>query len=469
MDSAHRRERARVAPARARSRHALVAIAAGLALLALIPAAALLVGGEEISDGPNIVLIISDDQRDDTLGVMDQTRRRVAHRGVDFENGIVTTPLCCPSRVSIMTGQYVHNHRVLKNRDAPGAPQQHMIAAELNRVGYFNGLYGKYLNNWPQGRPPANYDEYELGYGPAGGYEGKGEGRERADDWLAKKGEKFIERREDDDDDRPFLLVLSARSPHNPLNVPNRYQDARVPKLEMPPSFKESDLSDKPAEAVTKALKTRQRFAERGGFEKVVKSIVERQQRLLLSLDDMVGTTMDALDAAGEADDTLVFYISDNGVFWGEHGFVQKTRAYPEGVEVPLLMRWPAELEPEVNDQTIAANIDIAPTIYEAAGIEPDYEVDGRSLLGDRERRWSYIEKWTGAGSTRGIFIPGEEQYLENRSRGGHLKSREYYDLEADPYELENLIDTPAEPTERVAELERMTVAAADCVGRSCP
>ena len=420
------------------------------------------------SQPPNVLLIISDDQRDRTLDVMPQTRRHIAERGRTFQRAMVTTPLCCPSRVSILGGRYAHNHDVRLNSDAPDVDESQMLAAELNRAGYFNGLYGKYLNNWPEGRPPAGFDDHVVGYGPAGGFSGKERGRERADDWLAERSKAFIEGRESDDQ-RPWFLVLSARSPHNPLKPASRYKNAKVPKASFGAAFNESDLSDKPAGVRSTANQTRKRFARRGGFRKVVESVRKRQLRLQLSLDDMVGTTMRALDRGGEAEDTLVIYVSDNGFFWGEHGFIQKGRAYPETLEVPLLVRWPGRVEAGTSDRRVAANIDIAPTIYEATGVKPGYALDGHSLLDSQARDWGLVEKWLARGSIRGSFVPGVEQYLENLTGGGRLKSREYYDLERDPYGLENLIGTPAEPTERVAELEQMTAEAADCAGLDCP
>lgn len=455
-----------------RSRRELAVPLLGLALLAALGGIALSETRRDRAGDrpppPNVLLVISDDQRDGTLDVMPQTRRHIAARGRAFRRAMVTTPLCCPSRVSILGGRYAHNHGVRVNPDAPEVDESQTIAAELREAGYFNGLYGKYLNNWPEDRPPANFHEHVVGYGPAGGFSGKERGRERADDWLGERSREFIEARESDER-RPWFLVLSARSPHNPLKPAARYKNAKVPKAKFSAAFNESDLSDKPA-AVRKAAKaTRESFAKRGGFRKVVENIRKRQLRLLLSLDDMVGKTMQTLERTGEAENTLVIYVSDNGFFWGEHGFTQKGRAYPETLEVPLLVRWPGRIEPGTSDHRIAANIDIAPTIYEAAGVKPRYELDGHSLLGERVREWGLVEKWITDGSIRGTFAPGSEQYLENRTDGGRLKSREYYDLSRDQHGLENLIGTPQEPRSRVRELSRALAEAAGCAGAACP
>lgn len=449
-------------------RRGLARIAGGALVATWLTAAAAGCGGDPARDAPpNVLLIISDDQRDNTLDGMPQASEWLGEGGREMTRAVVTTPVCCPSRASIFSGLYTHNHRVAGSEHVKRFDESRAMAAALQAAGYRTGLYGKYLNEWPKGKPPGGFDEHHVGYGRAGGYGGGGPGRERADDWLAQRATGFIERGESDDE-RPWLLVLAARSPHNPLKPARRYEKAKVPPFRPADSLSELDMRDKPAAVRRMAAQTRRKLDGRGGLERAVARIRKAQLRLLLSLDDMVGATRRALEDAGEDEETLVIYLSDNGFFWGEHGLIQKGRAYPETLEVPMLVRWPGRVEPGPDDR-IAANIDIAPTIYDAAGVDPGYEPDGRSLLGDYRREWILTERRFEDEDTRGAFVPGREQYLEARNGEGEVVSREYYDLVRDPSELDNLVGAQGEPRRRVERWRRAVARASECAGASCP
>jgi arylsulfatase A-like enzyme len=171
-----------------------------------------------------------------------------------------------------------------------------------------------------------------------------------------------------------------------------------------------------------------------------------KQLRTLMSVDDLVDDTMRALDRFDEGRDTLAFFISDNGFLLGEHGLGGKRYPYDPSVEVPMFMRWPARVAEDAVDDRIVANIDIAPTVFEAAGIEPDHIVDGRSLFDTTTRDRILIEHWRRharttpdwAGLRTSSYLYAE--YFDSNSERLISQYEEYYDAVADPYQLENLL-----------------------------
>ena len=406
---------------------------------------------------PNVMIITSDDQRDDQMKVMEETTRIFDAGGTKFTNGYVTTPLCCPSRSSILTGMYVHNHGVYGNRGQDLFPHRTSVQRELSMAGYTNGVFGKFLNGWPKRLKPPNFDVAKLGYG---------NNPRLAERRTGVNVREFLERQERDDD-TPWFAIYSGRAPHTPLVPFGKNKRANVPRFKPRPSYLERNLTDKPDTVRKKA------FDQKELVKRVNPRKRWRQQlRTLLGLDAQIGKTVRKMQQLGESRNTLVFYLSDNGYLLGEHRLVKKGAPYRESVEVPLYMRWPDQVSGGPNDDRLAANIDLAPTIYDAAGISPSYETDGHSLLGDYRRDYAFAEHRFGPWYWAQVFDE-DSRYIETYEKGslGNVTDREFYDLRADPFEMENLFATEegtgSDP--RVIQADARLQAARDCAGSNCP
>jgi arylsulfatase A-like enzyme len=188
----------------------------------------------------------------------------------------------------------------------------------------------------------------------------------------------------------------------------------------------------------------------------------------------MVADIFETLEREGEADETLAFYISDNGYMAGEHGgLARKHLPYMEAIRVPLLMRWPGHVPAGLESTKLVGNVDLAPTIYEAAGVDPGYVVDGRSLFGDHRRTHILIERLVGGNWPRFAGIVTRKLHYIETLRSGSLEARsqELYDRRVDPYQLQNLAVGPAAASseDELAVLHALVEAQRDCAGAACP
>ncbi|MFJ6622277.1 sulfatase [Kitasatospora sp. NPDC091335] len=404
---------------------------------------------------PNILLIVTDDQPKHTEWATPQTAAWLSGHGVRFTNGHVTTPLCAPSRSSVFSGRHAHNHGVRNNGASYSLDQHTTVQRYLRQAGYRTGLFGKYLNSWTLADNPPHFEEWAL-LKPA---------YENADwningtvqtltgyttDIIRNRTLAFLDKAATDP--RPWFAYVTPYASHEP-NVPAaRYADTVVPPWNGRPSVPEDDRSDKPA-YIRNATAT---LAD-------AQAVRTRQLRTLLSVDDAVQAVHDKLAALGQLDNTLVVYLGDNGYTWADHGWLKKSVPYSPAHEVPFYLSWPAGgLGAGTVDNRIVANIDVAPTILDAAGITPDTPQDGHSLLTAHSRDHLLVEWWkqgTAAGGppTWSSYVAKGRQYTEYYalhtdadgvvSGTGEVKFREYYDLSADPYQLTNLLHqaTPQE------------------------
>jgi len=405
------------------------------------------VGSSQASDErPNVLLIVTDDQRYDQLKVMPKTRR-FFRLGTRYVNAYATTPLCCPGRASILSGRYAHNHDVLSNTDAWRFNPKLSIQAELARAGYATALFGKYMQGIKH--PLPFFRRSHTGYGADLRY---------SDRLVARRSLRFL-REQERRDEEPWFLVFSARAPHAPHLVPRRYRRLRLPRFVRTPAHRES-IADKP-----QAIRKRSRRQRK--LRKTPRQIWRGQLRMLAFLDDQLARVYRFLRRRGELENTLVIFISDNGYLLGEHRLVRKGPPYQESVRVPLLVRYD-RLDLARRDERLAANIDLAPTIFEAAGIEPAYEPDGRSLWGG-ERDWALTEHRTKGFHWR-AYRDQEIHLIEHYSRTGELAVRELYDLVQDPLELANIFHRrPKYTDDRVEAAQAALAAAADCQAAGCP
>jgi arylsulfatase A-like enzyme len=393
---------------------------------------------------PNILVILTDDQRAAgtvTQLAMPATRRWLLDSGTRFPNAFATTPLCCPSRASIYTGQYAHNHGVLLNDDTPKLDHADTVQRYLLDAGYQTGIVGKYLNNWPIEEPPPFFERFALLDPPEyWGARANQDGHLRtvsrySTDYIAARSRALIKDFEATDT-TPWLLFVQTNAPHAPFRPEPAYADAPVGKWNGNPAVAERNLDDKPPYVRDD---TNPVTLEEG------REFRRRQLRTLMSVDDLVQLVFQTLADARELGRTLVVFLSDNGFMWGEHGRGAKTHAYTHSVAIPFFVRWPGHSVPGAMDPRLVANIDVAPTILDAAGVTPAHEVDGRPLFNPFSRTHLFLESFF-TPPAKGIPPWGSsrtttEQYVEYYSGDPQrVVFREYYDRQADPWELRNLL-----------------------------
>jgi len=401
---------------------------------------------------PDIVLIVSDDQRFDTLWAMPVVSERLAGRGVAFPDMFVTNPLCCPSRASILTGNYSHTHLVYRQAPPFGRfewfDDRSTLATWLHDAGYTTGLFGKYIDGYQHaavtGYVPPGWDRWvafvhsaQVDYsltidGQVHDYEGV---QQHSTEVLADQAVSFIR-----SGTGPLFVEFAPSVPHAPA-IPSPGDEDAFGDLEpaRPPSFDEADVSDKPAWVRDLAPLSPDQVAAIDAFRL-------NQYRSLLGLDRAVGRILDALEQTGRLDDTLILFTSDNGILHGEHRWAKKEAPYEEAIRVPLVMRWDAAgwAAGSRMPGTFALNIDLAPTIAEAAGA-PHPSTDGRSLLpvlsgGASWRSDFLVEHMEGTNPIPTYCAVRSERWMYVSYTTGE---EELYDLRADPYELENVASDP--------------------------
>jgi arylsulfatase A-like enzyme len=511
---------------------------------------------DEDGKRPNVLVIMTDDQRRfGTMEVLPKTRQWFGQRGVQFPNGVVTTASCCPSRASTFSGQYVHNHGVDQLFNSENLDPTHTVQYTLKTAGYRTGIAGKMFNDVDLCSDPPFFDRFAVqrgGYystqfrvdertgvdGPCSPGDGHSMTPEYSTTFVGQKAVEFLRDFDQSDDEDPWLLFVHPFAPHvttlgedaNAKNVPRaepRYEDASVPQWTRSPAVDEADLGDKPPHVRDPDRRAHATADGEAPLEAPVASIRKGMLRTLMSVDDMVGRVRHTLDELDEERNTLVFFLSDNGYLWAEHGLQEKLEPYAGSSRVPFYARWsrcgsdgkpapdcPGVLPAGTTDPRIAANIDITPTIYDATGITPEYTVDGQSLLSTAPRDRILLEQsrntrldpngrvpapgptavtnydW-GVPYWAAFWSPGDYLYRENYydpDMGAvscydrdpdtdceyyvdQGEPDEYYDLARDPYELDNLLKDgdPATPTRDVRQLSEDLRAARTCQGDECP
>jgi arylsulfatase A-like enzyme len=422
---------------------------------------------------PNILVILTDDQRTDALATMPKTKQWFTEEGTEFTRAFATTPQCCPSRASILTGRYSHNHRVRTNYDAAKLDEDLTIVAYLQEAGYRTAIVGKYLNRIGPYNDRANasinpkhFDDWAISLG---GYfetlfnvNGELESVDQySTDFISEKATDLLDEFEEDDQE-PWFMYVTPFAPHSPFEPSPEYRGASVHFFEGNP-------------AIERVGRRQPVFLVRREVSLEDARIMRREQlRTLMSVDDLVGSISSKLEELEEDRDTLAIFMSDNGVQSGEKGLVGKGYPYQHSVSVPLIIRWPGHFSAGVSDDRTVANVDITPTLVEASGISVDAEhpFDGRSLLEDGARDELLLEFF--GLSEKGIppwaaLTSDSQTYVEYyRGRTGEILFKELYDLEEDPYELQNLAGVKEFET-RVEALSRRLASVRACSGSDCP
>jgi len=434
---------------------------------------------------PNIVLILLDDLDSEAWRVMDTVQARIVGQGTSFKQHFVSVPLCCPSRASILTGQYAHNHGVFSNVGRFGGVErfdERKLAATalpvwLQKAGYRTALVGKYLNHYsvPRGKRgiPPGWDEWHAILEDRAAnnsyYWMNDQGKlskpdEYQTDRLGRLSAEFIE----SSGARPFFLYIAPGAPHMPADPSPRHAElfpgAQAPRT---PSFDEQDVSDKP-----RWLQAAPPLND--GDRRRLDRFYRRRLQTLVAADELVARVLQALEKAGALEHTYVFFTSDNGFLQGQHRFPGgKNAPYEESIRVPLAVRGPGVPAGRVLEQLVS-NVDYAPTFAALAGLPVPASVDGQSLvplLGTNPpppadwRQDLLVEHWQTGDPFQ---IP--DFFLLRRQSDVYVEyatgESEYYDLAQDPDQLESGQARLAPPerqrlSERLAQMK-------DCRGAGC-
>ena len=408
----------------------------------------------------NIVFILTDDHRYDFIGALGhpwlqgQTPHmdRLVRNGVHFRNAFVTSSLCSPSRASLLTGLYMHSHRVLDNF-SPFPKTLTTFPQVLQKAGYRTAFCGK----WHMG---GDSDERQPGFDDWLSFRGQGEyntptinhngTRRKATgymtDILTAESRRFL--REAGSGTKPFCLYLSHKAVHFPFQPPPRYANLfdgkPVPKPASMP-FKEEFYQQLP-EWVKRRRYSRHGVDGAFGHAATFDDAYRGYCQCLKSVDDSVGEVLAQLEESRLLNDTAIIYMGDNGFMWGEHGLVDKRSMHEPSMRVPLMIHCPDLSGPRRVDQ-MALNLDIAPTLANLAGVHWPGTVHGRSLLplmqsrvDDWRKDFLYEYEWeqdypytptiTGLRTERYSFM----QYQ------GIWDIAELYDVERDPHQMKNLV-----------------------------
>jgi arylsulfatase A-like enzyme len=420
-----------------------------------------------VTDPPNVMFIVTDDQRlDGTMVMMPQTRQWFETGGTYYPQMIATTPLCCPSRSSIFTGRYVHNTGVQTNQSATYLDPRNTLQRSLHDAGYFTGMFGKYLNEWSDLRDPPYIDRFSIFDSGYNSFRANEQGTlkqitQYSTNYLRDQALGFLQEAEANDN-QPWFLYVAPYAPHLPAVPEAQYQNASIPPFTPNAATWEPDRSDKPPWVAFARLDQTATIASR-----------DNMLRTLPSVDNMVEALMQDLEAKGETN-TLAVFTSDNGYMWGEHNLEGKNRPYLDSVRVPMYVRWPGHVTAGATDNRLIANIDLTPTALAATGVSPGAEMDGHDILDNTWSRNRMLAEFDFQGDvpTWVSLLTPTSQYIETYRRDDRfsIAFREYYDLVNDPYQIDNLLaDGNSANDPPVASLSAQIAEDRVCAGSNCP
>jgi N-acetylglucosamine-6-sulfatase len=464
---------------------------------------------------PNIVRILTDDQDMSSVPIMKKTQALLAARGVTYSNAVVSLSLCCPSRATLLTGQYAHNHHVWDNGGQTGGYAHfddagNSLAPWLHAAGYRTAHVGKYMNGYSKAdvaQVPAGWDDWfnvvdeaRESY-PYFGYtiSDNGVGHKYGDadtdyitDVFANRA--IADLKKIDRTGQPFFLDYWPTAPHSgngrvPSNhlgpvPPPSYENAN-PDVQAPrtANFLPADAANQiPTGLLHYAGVYRSAVGGAAAFPALIDASYRDYLNSLLSVDDSVERIVNELDAAGQLDNTVIIFMSDNGLMWGNHGLASmKWEPYEESLRVPLIITGPGFPAGVTTDRTVA-NIDIVPTMLQIAGVASGRTMDGSSLVpGASQDVDGTHDKDRGILIESNMYDPAQPMqfagYNVPRFKGVRTAGFQYtewadgtielFDLRADPTEMHNLAPDPAHAGDRAklaAGLEKLD----SCAGRDC-
>ena len=411
----------------------------------------------------NIIFILTDDHRYDALGFLRPQRFLetpnldiLAREGVHFRNAFVTTSLCSPSRASILTGQYAHQHKIVDNNTA--IPRGTQFFPELlQKAGYATAFIGKWHMGGESDDPQPGFDRW-ISFRGQGTYLPSHNGLNSDGRRVPQKG--YItdeltdyaltwlgERRKD----QPYFLYLSHKAVHAEFFPAERHRGRYANAEFVPPRSMDAAGTN----ASGRPMWVQNQRNSWHGIEYAYHSNLElgeyykRYAETLLAVDESVGRVLSALKERNELESTLLIYMGDNGFGFGEHGLIDKRNAYEESIRVPLLARCPELAHGNQTVNQVVANLDIMPTILEVAGIQSREGLPGRSvlpLMRGESTAWRdsllYEYYWErNFPQTPTMFALRGDRYKYIHYYG-IWDSDELYDLMNDPQETKNLIYT---------------------------
>ncbi len=439
----------------------------------------------------NVVFILADDHRYDVMSFLGHpwvetpAMDAMARDGVYFENAMVTTSLCSPSRASILTGRYMHNHGVVDN-NVPTPAGTIFFPQYLQAAGYQTAFFGKWhmgghsdapqpgFDRWVsfngQGHyyPPENLKNWSLNVDgksvPQKGYI-TDELTDYAVDWLNSSVK---------DSGKPFFMYLSHKGVHGMFHPAERHAGRYAGKpLPEPKTMADTaeNYKDKPM-----WLKNQRNSWHGVDFAYHQDTDIAEHYRLyceaLLSVDDSIARVRQWLADNGVADNTLVMYMGDNGFQWGEHGLIDKRTAYEASMRVPLLGVCPQRWKPGTKLEQVVANIDIGPTSLEAAGLKTPEQMDGQSFFqlaggqmnpSEWRQNLLYEYYWEYNFPQTPTTLALRTQQYKFIQYHGIWDIDELYDVKNDPHEEHNLIFDPKQQrriTEMRADLHQILESA---------
>jgi len=402
-------------------------------------------GNSDSAGRPNIVFILTDDQRYDAMGCAGHPWLKTPHmdslarEGVMFRNAFVTTSLCSPSRGSFLTGCYAHRHEVFKNNGVYPEKSVSTFPELLQKAEYETAFIGKWhmarknsprpgFEHWVSFTGQGRYDKNQLNI------DGQTvESDTYITDELTNYAVRFLKKQHD----RPFMLYLSHKAVHGPFAPAKRHENLY------------SDVEIESRHNPKDNLDTKPPWGRK--MDPNWKSQILAYYRCLAAVDESLGRILETLEQIDAFDNTVVIFAGDNGYFQGEHGGMwDKRAAYEPSMRIPLLMRYPPLAVPAATCDEMVLNIDLAPTLLELTGVPGSGEMQGQSWLG-------VLKGWPGRRSfLYEYFQEADRKYKRPTILAVRTKRWKYvtyplddsltgelYDMLKDPEELNNLIRDP--------------------------
>lgn len=404
----------------------------------------------------NILILYADDWRDDTLGVAGnpvvQTPHldKLAGEGVRFTDSFVTTSICGVSRASFFTGQWMSRHGC-RNFKAWQTPWEETFPGLLRENGYYLGHAGK----WHNGEIPEEQFDFSRAYHGRHWYRGEGGRQIHVTRRNEQDALEFLRQRPRD---QPFALTVAFFAPHaedsHPLQfLPqpeslSLYEDVTIP---VPPNATQESWERLP-DLFTEDNEGRHRWRWRFDTPQKYQSMMKNYYRLVTEVDATCGRILKELEEQGVLDETLVIFTTDNGYYHAEHGLADKWYPHEESIRVPLIIRDPRMPRDGVGRTRaeMVLNVDLAPTILAAAGINPPETMQGRDLaplyLGAEQPDWRTEFFYEHPTLQSADFIPASEALVRKDWKYFYWPEQDVeqlFHLKTDPHEEKDLVDDP--------------------------
>jgi N-acetylglucosamine-6-sulfatase len=409
----------------------------------------------------NILFVLTDDHRYDAMGFLKAqdfgetpTLDRLAREGVHFKNAFVTTALCSPSRASILTGLYAHQHRVVDNNH-PIPPGLVFYPEYLQAAGYDTAFIGKWHMGDEGDEPQPGFDRW-VSFKGQGTYLPSADGLNVDGQHVPQKGYitdeltdyalDWIGRR---DRKKPWMMHLAHKAVHAEFIPAERHAGRYAKETFRYPDSMKADVPGRPMWVGNQRNSWHGvDYAYHGQLD--IADYYKRYMETLLAVDEGLARIIHLLEQRGELDDTLILYMGDNGFMFGEHGLIDKRAAYEESMRVPMIARCPSLFPAGKTVEQVVANIDVAPTMLAAAGLAAPAHMAGANMLPlakDAAPAWRTELLYEYYWERNFPQTPTVHALREDRYKYMHFHGiwdlDELYDLTEDPHENNNLLARP--------------------------